>query len=124
MRDLVAAIVAVVLLLVAASLATTLTLYRRRRQRARDSERALGRTIITELPISEELVIFSEDGVRFHYGERSIDKDLITAATLLINGAAVAKVVSQRATRSRRDSNVLPAAGAPDLPTTIDDRPE
>ena len=57
MRDLVAGIVAVLLLLVAASLATTLRSYRRRRQRARDSERALGRVVIAELPTADDLVL-------------------------------------------------------------------
>src|SRR5581483_6996836 len=69
MRDLVAALVALALLVAAASLATTLRMYRRRRQRARDSERALGRAVVAELPAGEDLVLFSEDAVRFYYGE-------------------------------------------------------
>jgi hypothetical protein len=113
MRDLVAGIIAVGLLLIAASLATTLRLYRRRRQRARDSERALGRTVIAELPVADELVLFSEDRVRFYYGERSIDKDLIAAARVLINGAPIAAVLSTRHVRE-----------AARHPTSFDDRPE
>jgi hypothetical protein len=113
MRDLVAAILAVTLLLVAASLATTLKIYRQRRQRARDSEGALGRTIIAELPTSDELVLFSEDDVRFHYGERSIDKDLIAAARVLINGSPIAAVLSTRH---------VPHADA--QATSFEDRPE
>lgn len=112
MRDLVAWIVALVLLLAAASLATTLQYYRRRRQRLRDAERALGRRIIAELPTSEELVYFSEDEARFHYGERSIDKDLIMAARVLINGSPIAAAVSTRHGRGAQ------------TPTTFDDRPE
>jgi hypothetical protein len=112
MRDAVAWIVAVVLLLVAASLATTLQYYRRRRQRARDSERAMGRRIVAELPITEELVYFSEDPVRFHYGDTAIDKDLIVAARVLINGAPIAAAVSTRH-----------GPQAPS-PTTFEDRPE
>lgn len=96
MRDLAAALVALALLLVAASLATTLRLYRRRRDRARDSERALGRTILAELPTSEELVLFSEDAGRFYYGDAPIDKDLIAAVRVLINGTPIAAVVSTR----------------------------
>jgi hypothetical protein len=69
MRDLVAGIVAVLLLLVAASLATTLRAYRRRRERARDTERALGRSVIAELPTADDLVLVSEDEQRFYYGE-------------------------------------------------------
>jgi hypothetical protein len=99
MRDLAAALVAIALLLIAASLATTLTLHRRRRQRARDSERALGRTILAELPIGEDLTLFSEDAVRFYYGERAIDKDLIAAVRVLINGSPIAAVVSTRHAR-------------------------
>jgi hypothetical protein len=113
MRDLVAGILAVLLLLAAASLATTLTLYRRRRQRAHDSERALGRTIVAELPTAEELVLFSEDAKRFYYGERSIDKDLIAAVRVLINGVPIASVVSRRH-----------AAGSAPAPTSFEDRPE
>ena len=86
MREVVAWIVAAALLLMAASLATTLHYYRRRRQRASDSERALGRRIVAELPAADDLVFFSEDDVRFHYGEQSIDKDLSLAARVLING--------------------------------------
>jgi hypothetical protein len=113
MRDLVAGIIAVGLLLLAASLATTLQVYRRRRQRARDSERALGRTVIAELPAADELVLFSEDPARFYYGERSIDKDLIAAARVLINGAPIAAVLSTRHVRE-----------AARHPTGFDDRPE
>lgn len=112
MRDFVAGILAVVLLLVAASLATTLHFYRRRRQRVRDSERALGRTIIAEIPTDEQLVLFSEDNVRFYYGERSVDKDLITAVRVLINGVPIAAVVASRYAQQQSQA------------TTFDDRPE
>src|SRR6185436_16428513 len=113
MRDILAALVAIRLILVAASLATTLRLYRRSRQRARDSEGALGRTIIAELPTAENLVLFSEDTVRFHYGDRSIDKDLIAAARVLINGVPIAATLSPR----------HPVAAARE-PTRFEDRPE
>ena len=114
MRDLFAALLALALLAVAASLATTLKLYRRRQQRARDSERALGRTIIAELPTSEELVLFSEDRARFYYGDRGIDKDLIVAARVLINGSPIAAAVSPHHA----------AAAAALQPTSFEDRPE
>jgi len=96
MRDLFAAGVALVLLIVAASLATTLTAFRRRRIRARDSERALGRTVIAEIPADEDLRLFSEDAVRFYYGDAAVDKDLIVAARVLINGSPIASYVSRR----------------------------
>jgi len=113
MRDVLAAVVAVVLLIVAASLATTLQHYRRRRERARDSERALGRTIVAEIPTQTELALFSEDAKRFYYGERQIDKDLVTAASVLINGAPIAGYVSSRAGRRAAQPS-----------TSFEDRPE
>jgi hypothetical protein len=112
MRDFVAGLVAVVLLLTAASLATTLHVYRRRRERDRDAERALGRTIIAELPTEEHLVIFSEDDVRFYYGDRGIDKDLIVATRVLINGSPIAAAISRR-----HQAQAL-------QPTSFEDRPE
>jgi hypothetical protein len=113
MRDLVAGILAIVLVLAAASLATALRAYRRRRERARDSERALGRTIVAELPTAEELVLFSEDPKRFHYGETAIDKDLILAVRVLINGAPIAAATSKRL-----------GSGAALTPTAFEDRPD
>jgi hypothetical protein len=113
MRDLVAGIVALVLLLVAASLATTLRAYRRRRQRARDTERALGRTLIAELPTADDLVLVSQDARCLYYGERAIDKDLIRAVRVLINGSPIAAYVSRRQT-----------AAAPLQETSFEDRPE
>jgi hypothetical protein len=113
MRDVLAAVAALVLLLVAASLATTLQAYRRRRLRARDSERALGRTVIAEIPAGDDLALFSEDAARFYYGERSVDKDLIAAVRVLINGSPIASYVSQRHPE-----------GAVAQPTSFEDRPE
>ena len=113
MRDLFAAVVALALLAVAASLATTLQVYRRQRRRARDSERALGRTIVAEIPGANDLTLFSEDGSRFYYGERSIDKDLIVAVRVLINGAPIAAYVSRRHPE-----------GADRPATSFNDRPE
>ena len=113
MRDVVAAVVAIVLLLAAASMATALRGYRQRRVRLRDSERALGRTIIAEIPAGDDLVLVSTDPVRFHYGDRSIDKDLIVAVRVLVNGSPIAAYISPR----------HPAA-ATRQPTSFDDQPE
>jgi hypothetical protein len=96
MRDVIAGVLAVALLLVAARLATTLQQYRRRRERTRDAEGALGRTIIAEIPTEEDLVLVSEDEKRFYYGDRSVDKDLIAAVRVLINGSPIAAFVSRR----------------------------
>jgi hypothetical protein len=113
MRDLLAAVAAVVLLLVAASLATALTAFRRRRLRARDSERALGRTIVAEIPADDDLRLFTEDAVRFHYGDASVDKDLIVAVRVLINGSPIAAYESTRHPSATRRQ-----------PTQFEDRPE
>jgi hypothetical protein len=113
MRDLIAGLVAFGLLLVAASLATTLHFYRRRRQRFRDSQLAQGRTIIAEIPASDDLVLFAEDDTHFHYGGQPIDKDTVTAVHVLINGSPIAAVVSRRA-----------KSAGPAPVTTFEDRPE
>jgi len=113
LRDMAAGIVALALLFLAASLATALQVYRRRRQRARESEAALGRTVIAEVPAAEDLVLFSEDRERFYYGDRRIDKDLIAAVRVLINGTPIAAALS---TRHSGSSNRQP--------TTFEDRPE
>jgi hypothetical protein len=113
MRDLVAGVIALLLLVVALSLATTLHTFRRRRERARASERALGRTIVAEVPTADDLVFVSEDDKRFYYGDRPIDKDLIVAARVLINGAPIAAALSRR----HRGQAVT-------QPTSFDDRPE
>src|SRR5688572_23635309 len=123
MRDLIAGLVAVLLLLVAASLATTLGAYRLRRQRARDSERALGRTVIAELPIADELVLVSEDEHRFYYGERSIDKDLIAAVRVLINGSPLASYVSRRHATNKSPSTATAERGD-GAPGVIDAPPD
>jgi hypothetical protein len=117
MRNIVAGLIAVGLLVVAASLATTLQTLRRRRQRARDAERALGRRLIAELPAGEDLVLFSEDGKRFYYDDRPIDKDLIVAVRVLINGAPIAECVSPAHVDRRR-------GGAPRAAVGFDSPPE
>jgi hypothetical protein len=101
-RDAVAGLVAVFLVLSALTLATALHAYRRKRQRARDSERALGRTIVAEIPAANDLVLFSADAVRFHYGDTSIDKDLIVAVRVLINGSPIASYVSRRRAKEQQ----------------------
>jgi len=58
-------------------------------------------------------VLFSEDDARFYYGDRSIDKDLIKAVRVLINGSPIAACVSGR----------WPSE-ATAHPTSFEDRPE
>src|SRR5215510_12926859 len=114
MRDAIAAIIALVLLLFALSLATTLQRHRRKRERERDTERALGRDIIAEIPEGEGFLLVSEDASRFYYGDRSIDKDLIVAVRVLINGAPLASYVSrQTEQRTRSATDAERGVGAP-----------
>src|SRR5215207_3198561 len=113
MRDLFAGIVAFALIFIAASLATTLRYFRRRRQGARESELALGRRVIAELPSGDDLVLFTEDAGYFYYGERAIDKDLVAAVRVLINGSPIAAATSRHL-----------ALQAAEHPTRFDDRPE
>ncbi len=113
MRDAVAGLVALALVVVALSLATTLHFYRRRLIRARDAQQALGRTIIAELPTSEDLVIFAEDDANFYYGATAIPKDRIAAVRVLINGSPIAAAVSRR----HVEASAL-------QPTSFEDRPE
>lgn len=113
MRDFFAGLIALVLLVAAASLATTLQYYRRRRQRAREQQRTQGRSLVAELPAGEDLVLFSEDGKAFHYGERAIPKESIVAVRVLINGSPIVAVASTRHT-----------ADAAVQPTSFEDRPE
>ena len=113
MRDIVAGIIAVALGLVALSLAATLQRVRSRRERAQASERARGRRILAEVPAGDDLVLFSEDRARFYWGDRSIDKAVILAVRMLINGAPIASYESRRRPRPH---------AAP--PTSFEDRPD
>src|SRR5688572_10194412 len=113
MRDVLAAVIALLLLATALSLATALREFRKRRERARDTERALGRSIITEVPAREDLVLVTEDATHFYYGNRAIDKDQIGAVRVLINGAPIAEYASRRY-----------AGGTTRQATSFEDRPE
>lgn len=113
MREIVAGIVALLLLVFALRLAGTLQFYRRARERARGAERAMGREIVAELPTGSDLTLFSQDRARFYYGEEQIDKDLIRAVRVLVNGQPIASFLSRRFRH-----------GADVVPTSFDDRPE
>lgn len=96
MRDLIAGLVAVMLLIAAVRLAAALAGYRRQRQMEHDALRASGRRVIAELPVAAGLAIISEDEGCFYGGERAIDKNLIRAVRVLINGSPMAGYVSRR----------------------------
>ena len=118
MRDVVAALIAFGLLLTAASLGTTLTIYRKRRRRQRDAQVVLGRTIVAELPIADELVLFTENEASFYYDDGRIAKRDITGARVLINGITIASI------RSRRVFPDAPTAKPRETPAEIEERPE
>ena len=113
MRDFVAALIALLLLAVALSLVARLQTYHKRREGTRRTARELGQTIVAELPVDEELKLFSEDRNHFYYGKRAIQKNQIQAVRVLINGSPIAACVSRR---------FPSAATAP--PTSFDDRSE
>jgi len=113
MRDLVAALVALALLAAALSLATTLHFWRRRRVRAHESERAAGRAIVAEIPVGDELRLFSEDSNHFYYGLETIDKDSIAAVRVLINGSPIAFVERRRAARAKPSATSERGVGVP-----------
>jgi len=114
MRDFIAALVALLLVFFALGLATTLTTYRRRRQQQYAAERALGRSIVAELPVESDSLLFTEDDAAFHYGDHAIDKTRITGVRVLVNGSPMA---SYRSTR-------WPAAARPDSLEDREDRAE
>ncbi len=113
MRDAVAALVAAALIFFALSLLTSLHFYRKRQRALRDDELARGRTIIVELPTDPELTLFTEDSEHFYYGTTRVDKDLITAVRVLINGSPIAAFVSPRWASAQHPQ-----------PTAFDDRPD
>lgn len=113
MTDVLAGLVAVFLLLVAIGLMGALQFYRTRRGRAREAERARGRTIVAELPVGSDLALVTEDANAFYFEERAIPKRLIRAIRVLINGAPLAAYVSPR----------FPDA-AHAAPVTFEDRPD
>lgn len=113
MRDLIAAVVALLLIGVALRLITTLQAYRRGRLQARAAETERGRTIIVELPTGPGLTMFSSDAFFYYDGSIAIDKSLVTAVQVLINGSPIAGYESQR--------QPVPAHRQP---KTFEDRPE
>jgi hypothetical protein len=81
---------------------------------------------VAELPTTDELTLFSEDPNRFYYGERAIDKELIVAARVLINGAPIAEAIARR--HAGKDGWGAEAPSQPDrgteAPVVVDDRSE
>jgi len=96
MRDLVAVIVVFLLVGFALSMATSLHWYRRGHAKLRRAISASGQSIVAEIPGSETLLFFTEDGKAFHWQDRTIPKDRIRSARVLISGAPISVCVSRR----------------------------
>ena len=96
MRDLVAVIVVFLLVGLALSMATSLHWYRRGQAKLRRAVFASGQSIVAEIPGDERLLFFTEDGKAFHWQDRTIPKDRIRAARVLISGAPISVCVSRR----------------------------
>ena len=114
MRDAVAALVAAALIFFALSLLTTLHFYRKRHRKARDEERARGRTIIVELPTDPELTLFTEDAEHFYYGDHADRQERD-------HGGARA---DQRLADRRLRLAAMELGASTLQPTSFDDRPD
>jgi hypothetical protein len=112
MRDVIAGVIAALLLLAAASLATTLQAHRRRRRRAHEAQRALGRSVVAEIPSEGDLVLFSEDDRGFYCGDRTIAKSRIAGVRMLINGSPIAIYESPKRPRPALGARLEIAAAA------------
>ena len=108
MRDLVAVIVVLLLVGFALSMATSLHWYRRSHSKLRRAITDSGQSIVAEIPGDERLQFFTEDGDAFHWRERTILKDRIRAAHVLISGAPISACVSRRLSPSEVPTDDLP----------------
>ena len=108
MRDLGAVILVVILVVVALSMATSLQWYRRGLARLRQGFRDRGESILAEIPAGEGLMFFTEDEQAYHWADRSIPKDRIRAARVLINGAPISVSRSRRFPHAHLDYSGVP----------------
>jgi len=96
MRDFVALIFALILIVAALALATSLQWHQRGHQRLRRKLRERGQVILAEVPTTDGLEFFSEDIDTFYWKEQSIPKRNIRSAQILISGAPLSSVRSQK----------------------------
>ena len=96
MRDLVAIIIVLILVVVALAMATSLQWYRRGHERLRQALKTQGQTILAEVPVDEGLAFFSEDTQAFYWAGHRIPKHEIRAAHVLISGAPLSSIRSDR----------------------------
>ena len=96
MRDFVAVLLVFLLIAFALSMATSLQWYRRGHTRRRRAIAASGQVLVAEIPMADDLRFFTQDAHAFHWGARTIPKDQIRAARVLISGAPIATCASSR----------------------------
>jgi len=96
MRDFVAIIVTLALIVAALALATSLQWYQRGHQRLRRKLRERGQVILAEVPATDGLKFFSEDIDAFYWEGKSIPKRNIRSVQILISGAPLSSVRSQK----------------------------
>ncbi len=96
MRDLVAIIIVLILVVVALAMATSLQWYRRGHERLRQALKTQGQTILAEVPVDDGLAFFSEDTQAFYWAGHRIPKHEIRAAHVLISGAPLSSIRSDR----------------------------
>ena len=96
MRDLVAVFVVFLLVAFALSMATSLQWYKRGHSKLRRAISESGRSVVAEIPGDRGLKFFTEDAAAFHWADRTIPKNDIRSARILISGAPISTCVSRR----------------------------
>jgi hypothetical protein len=97
MRDLVAVFVVFILVAFALSMATSLQWYKRGHSKLRRAISESGRSVVAEIPGDRGLEFFTEeDASAFHWADRTIPKNDIRSARILISGAPISTCVSRR----------------------------
>ena len=121
MRDLVAVLVVLFLVGFALSMATSLHWYRRGHARLRRAIAESGQSIVAEIPGDDTLGFFTEDGKAFHWQDRTIPKDRIRGALVLISGAPISFCLARRFSEAAPPNGYSPQEGfALDKPSGIE----
>jgi hypothetical protein len=68
---------------------------KRARERERAAEEARGRRVVTEIPLDEGIVLFTEDERVFAWGGASIAKTDVAGGRLLLNGGILREFVRE-----------------------------
>lgn len=59
------------------------------REAAGRAEQALGRSVVAELPVADQVILFLEDAECFVWGESRVRKGEIAGARMLLNGGVI-----------------------------------